>query len=411
VFKTRHRARWTWLVALVATVPLLAVACAGDDDDDDGDVTYGTAGFKEIRIEAGQPIKLGVSSVLSGELQGLGVPIADAAELAGKDRTITGHSIEFVRADDQCNADGGVAAVTQLLGENVVAIVGPICSGSVIAAQPLVEEAGITQISPSSTAVNVTDPDRGQVFQTFLRTTYNDAIQGPVQAEFARETLEAETVYVVHDTDAYGQGLAESFSAAFEDGGGEILGTEGFEKKATDFGSIITNIQDADPDLVYFAGFYAEAIPFIKQLRAANKDVLFFAGDGVKNVEFTKGAGADAEGAYLSLPSPVYEGDAYNDFGELYEAETGSKRDDSPFVAEAYDAMRIILDAIEEVAEEDGDALVIDLEKLNDAIRDMEIDGAVGHVEFDARGENVGGETPVSLFVVKDGEIITYEES
>ena len=73
--------------------------------------------------------------------------------------------------------------------------------------------------------------------------------------------------------------------------------------------------------------------------------------------------------------------------------------------------MRIILDAIEEVAEEENGALVIDLEELNDAIRDMEIDGAVGHIEFDARGENVGGETPVSLFVVKDGEIVPWEES
>ncbi|MGH2608742.1 MAG: branched-chain amino acid ABC transporter substrate-binding protein, partial [Tepidiformaceae bacterium] len=206
----RHKASWTWLVALIAIVPLLAVACAGDDDDDDGDVTYGNAGFKEVRIEAGQPIKLGISSVLSGDLQGLGVPIADAAELAGKDRTIKGHSLEFVRADDQCNADGGVAAATQMLQAGVVAVVGPICSGSVIAAQPQFETAGVTQLSPSSTAVNVTDPDRGQVFQTFLRTTYNDAIQGPVQAEFARETINAATVYVVHDTDAYGQGLADS---------------------------------------------------------------------------------------------------------------------------------------------------------------------------------------------------------
>ncbi|MEX0784537.1 MAG: branched-chain amino acid ABC transporter substrate-binding protein [Dehalococcoidia bacterium] len=409
MIKTRHKASWTWLVALIAIVPLLAIACAGDDDDDDGDVTYGTAGFKEVRIEAGQPIKIGVTSVLSGDLQGLGLPIAEAAELAGKGKTINGHAIEFVRADGLCSADGGVAAATQIIQAGVVAAVGPICSGAVIASQPQYEAAGITQISPSSTAVGSTAPARGQVFQTFLRTTYNDAIQGPVQAEFAYDTLGAKTVYVVHDTDAYGQGLAESFSAAFEDAGGEIVGTEGYEKKATDFASIVTNIQNEDPDLVYMSGFYAEAIPFIKQLRAQNKDVLFLAGDGVKNDEFTKGAGAEAEGAYLTLPSPVYESDAYNDFGEAFEAETGGKRDASPFVAEAYDAVSIILAAIEEVAEEDGDALVIDLEKLNDEIRDTEIDGAAGHISFDARGENTGGETPVSLFVVKDGAIVAYE--
>lgn len=409
-----RRSRWFWLLAAVAMLSLFAVACGDDDDDDgggdgDGDVTYGTAGFKTITIPAGQPIKLGISSVLSGDLQGLGEPIADGAELAGKDRTIKGHSLEFIRADDQCNADGGVAAAQQLIQANVVAAVGPICSGGVVAAQPQYEQAGITHVSPSSTAISPTHPDRGQVFQTFLRTTYNDAIQGPVQAQFAREELEAETAYVVHDTDAYGQGLADAFSDSFEDEGGEIVGTEGFEKRTTDFASIITNIEAANPDLVYFAGFYAEAIPFIQQLRDQNPDVLFLAGDGVKNVEFTEGAGEDAEGAYLTLPSPVYDSDEYDKFGELFEAETGLKRDASPFVAEAYDAMTIILNAIEEVAEEDGDNLVIDLEKLNEAIRDQELDGASGRITFDARGENTGGETPVSLFVVRQGEIVEFE--
>ncbi len=410
MFKNSHKARWAWLLALVAIVPLFAIACAGDDDDDDGgDVTYGQAGFKEMRIEAGQPIKIGVISGLSGDVQALGRPIADAAALAAKDRQIEGRSIEIVEEDGLCTAEGGVAAATQVIQAGVVAAVGPICSGAVVAAQPRFEEAGITHVSPSSTAVSATDPDRGDVFQTFLRTTYNDAIQGPTQAEFARETLEAETAYVVHDTDAYGQGLAGAFTTAFEDEGGEVVGTEGYEKKATDFSAIITNIESANPDLVYLAGFYAEATTFIQQLREAMPDVPFLAGDGVKNDEFAKGAGEDAEGAYLSLPSPVFTGDAYEEFGDRFEEETGTPRDATPYVAEAYDAMTIILNAIEEVAETDGDVLVIDLEELNDAIRDSELDGAVGKITFDARGENTGGEVPVSLFVVKDGAIVPYE--
>ncbi|HEX6030592.1 MAG TPA: branched-chain amino acid ABC transporter substrate-binding protein [Tepidiformaceae bacterium] len=403
-----QRSRWFWLVAAMAVVSLLAVACGGDDDDDSGDggraVTYGTAGFKTITIDAGQPIKLGISSVLSGDLKGLGQPIADAASLAGDGKEIKGHKIEFVAKDDQCNAEGGVSAGTQLIQEKVVAVVGPICSGSVVAVEPTYEKEGITHISPSSTAIAPTHPDRGQVFQTFLRTTYNDGIQGPAQAKFATETLKAKTAYIVHDTDAYGQGLRDAFKAAFEKDGGKIVGSpEGFEKKATDFSAIITNITAAKPDLVYFAGFYAEATPFIKQLRAKDKTVKFLAGDGVKNDEFTKGAGADAEGAYLSLPSPVYASEAYKTFGTSYEKKFGAKVDASPFVAESYDAMTIILKAIEKVAKDDGGKLTIDLKALNEEIRKTEIDGASGHIKFDARGDNAGGETPVSLFQVKNG--------
>ena len=403
------RAYWSrlhWLLAAFALVAVVAVACGGDDadDDDGGDVAYGSAGFKVVEIAAGAPIKIGVSSVTSGDLKGLGQPIVAAAMLAGEGKTIQGHAIEWVVKDDQCSSDGGASAATQILQEGVVATVGPICSGAVLAAQPQYEQAGVTQISPSSTAHKPTFPDRGQVFQTFLRTTYSDDIQGPAQAKFAYGTLQAKTAYIVYDTDAYGAGLRDAFRAAFEAEGGKIVGSpEGFEKKTTDFKSIVTNIQNAKPDLVYFSGFYAEATPFIKQLRTENKDVKFLAGDGVKNDEFTSGAGADAEGAYLSLPSPVYSGDGYRSFTELFEKATGLKVDSSPFVAESYDAATVIITALERVAEKDGDKLKIDLKKLNEEIRKVELDGAAGKIKFDARGDNVGGETPVSLFVIKGG--------
>jgi branched-chain amino acid transport system substrate-binding protein len=244
------------------------------------------------------------------------------------------------------------------------------------------------------------------VFQTFLRTTYSDGIQGPAQADFAYNDLELRTAYIVHDTDAYGAGLRDAFTEAWEELGGEVLGVEGFEKGATDFQSIVTNIESENPDLVYFAGFFAEATPFIQQLRDALPDVPFLAGDGVKNDEFITGAGDDANGTYQTLPSPVYEGTAYDDFAALYLDSTGNEADHSPFLPETYDAMKIILAAIEEVAEDNGGVLTIDLEALNDAIRASEIDGAAGHIAFDARGENVGGETPVSLFIIENGEYV-----
>ncbi len=403
--------RLLWLIAIVSMMALVAVACGDDDDDDDddgnggGDVTYGTAGFKTIEIAAGAPIKIGISSILSGDLTAIGLPIADAAELAGEGKTIKGRAIEWVRADDQCTADGGASAAAQLIQANVVAVIGPVCSGAVVASQPAYEEQGITHVSPSSTAISPTRPDRGAVYQTFLRTTYSDAIQGPAQADFAYNTLNARTAYVVYDTDAYGSGLRDAFSAAFRDIGGSIVGSaEGYEKGSTDFLSIVTNIQAAKPDLVYFAGFFAEATPFIKQLRAENPDVLFLSGDGVKNDEFIAGAGVDAEGAYLSLPSPAYTAPAYETFGAAYEAKTGGSRDASPFLAESYDAATIILAAIEKVAVEEGGVLKIDLKKLNDEIRATELAGAAGTIKFDARGDNVGGETPVTLFKVANGD-------
>ena len=405
-----QRARWLWLIASLAIVAMLAIACGDDDDDDDTDGGNGDGGsFETVTVGDGAPIKIGISTILAGDLESLGVPIAQAAELAGEGVEIEGHAIEFIRRDDQCTPEGGASAASQLIEEGVVAVVGPICSGGVIAAQDLYEAAGITHVSPSSTAIAATAPDRGTPYGTFFRVTYNDGIQGPAQAEFALNELKVTNAYIVYDTDAYGSGLRDAFGDAFEDGGGTISGKEGYEKKETNFQSIVTNIQGSDAELVYFAGFYAEATPFLQQLRQVDKDILFLSGDGVRDDEFLAGAGADAEGAYLSLPSPVLQGAVYDDFASRFQAATGEAASDSPFTAEAFDAATVIIKALMEVAEADGGELKIDLGALNEAIANTKIDGAVGAISFDEKGDNSGGETPVTLFVVKDGEFVAYE--
>lgn len=393
-------------------VALFAVACGDDDDDDDGGDGGGGSSegpsFETRTINSGETIKIGISTILSGDLLSLGEPIAQGAELAGEGVTIEGFEIEFVREDDLCTSEGGAQAASRLIEAGVVAVVGPICSGGVIAAQPAYEAAGITHVSPSSTAISATNPDGRDPFQTFARVTYNDGVQGPAQAEFALNELSLTSAYIVYDTDAYGSGLRDAFKARFEEDG-EIAGEEGYEKGTTDFASIITNITNSDADLVYFAGFYAEATPFIQQLRQADPDITFLSGDGVRDDEFLAGAGDAAEGAYLSLPSPVLAGEIYDDFAARFEEAYGQAASDSPFTAEAYDAATVIIRALESVAELDGENLTIDLEALNEAIRNTEIDGAIGKISFDEKGDNSGGETPVSLFVVEGGEFVPVE--
>ncbi|KAA0239050.1 branched-chain amino acid ABC transporter substrate-binding protein [bacterium] len=404
--KRGRASAWLWtLLALLAIVAVGVAACGDDDDDDGGDEAtkgfseagYKLAGFKEVTVDSGAAIKVGISSALSGDVKGLGEPIANAAELAGDGVTIKGHKIEFVREDDLCSPDGGTAAADRLIKAGVVAVVGPICS--------------ITTISPSATAPGNTNPARSEgPYVTFFRTTFSDAIQGPTQAKFAKEKLNAKTAYIVFDTDAYGTGLRDAFKAAFEKDGGKIVGKpEGFAKKTTDFKAIIANIKKEKPDLVYFSGFYAEATPFLKQLRAEAdlKDTPFLTGDGPKNDELLKGAGEAAEGAYFSLPTPSQKGAAFDAFAKKYEEKTKKKAESGTYVAESFDAGTVIIKALEKVATDDGGKLKIDLKKLNEAIRDTVLEGASGTVDFGNNGDNLGGaSTPVSLWQVKDGKFV-----
>jgi branched-chain amino acid transport system substrate-binding protein len=406
-------------MALAALMALALTAC-GDDDDDGGssggavkgfsDAGYKAAGLdkaKPVTVEKDAPVKIGISSALSGDVKGLGVPIADSAETAGEGLTIKGHKIQFVREDDLCSAEGGPAAADRLLKANVIAVVGPICSGGTRASLAAYDKAGISHVSPSATAGDLTSPpSRAEgPFVTFFRVPVLNSDEAKAQAKFAKDTLKATKAFVVFDTDDYGKDLSEQFQAAFKAGGGQIAGTPaGFEKKTTDFKAIIANIKAAKPDVVYLSGFYAEATPFIQQLRAEAdlKNVPFISGDGVKNDEFIAGAKAAAEGAYLALPGT--QGTEYGNYKTKFKAKFNGDADAATFGAEAYDCATAIIKAIEKAATDEGGKLTIDLKKVNEEIKKSDFAGASGQIKFGTDGNRAGG--AVKFFQVKDGKYV-----
>ena len=407
---------WRWVAALgaVALLSIGVAACGGDDDDDAGggevkgftDAGYKAAGFKTVTIDANASVKIGISSALSGDVKGLGEPIANAAEVAFEGVTIKGHKIEVVKEDDLCTPEGGPAAADRLVKAGVVAAVGPICSGGTRASLQIYDKAGITHCSPSATAGDLTTPQRAEgPYVTFFRVPVLNADEARAQADFAK-AKGWKTAFIVNDTDDYGKDLAAQFKKAFEAGGGKSVGEAGYEKKQTDFKAIITNIKQAKPDVVYMAGFFAEATTFIQQMRAESelKSTPFMGGDGIKNEEFLKAKDA-AEGAYLALPGTTSKAE-FDAFAAKYAAKTKGKAEDATFGAEAYDCGTVILKALEKTAVEKSGKLEIDLKKLNEAVKTTkDLKGASGSITFAANGDRAGA--VVRFFLVKGGK---YEE-
>lgn len=413
----RRGSRWTWLMALAALTATFAVACSGDDDDDDGgdeagftDAGYKAAGLDKARIiTVDGDIPIGISSALTGEVAGLGIPIADSAEVASEGITVKGKKIKWVREDDLCSPEGGPAAADRLVKAKVVAAIGPICSGGTRASLKIFDDAGITHISPSATAGDLTTPARPEgPYVTFFRVPVLNADEAREQAKFAYDTLKAKKAFVIFDTDDYGKDLSNEFQKYFKEEGGEIVGTPaGYEKKTTDFKSIIANIKAAKPDVIYHAGFYAEATPFLQQLRADGdlKSVPYVGGDGIKNEELLTGAKDAAEGAYLALPGT--QGSQFETYKKAYADKFKGDAETATFGAEAYDAATAIIKALEKVAVEKDGKLEIDLKKLNEEIKKSSFEGASGKVEFEDNGNRAGA--VVRLFKVVGGKYVQLE--
>lgn len=411
--------RWVVALGVVALVAIAAVACGGDDNSKSTatsgagstsggftDAGYKTAGFKTVTIDSGASIKIGISSALSGDAKGLGVPIADSAESAGVGVTIKGHAVQFIREDDLCTAEGGPQAADRLIKDNVIAVVGPICSGGTAASLDSYDKAGITHISPSATAGNLTSPARAAgPYVTFFRVPVLNADEAKAQADFAKNKLKATKAFVVFDNGDYGKDLADQFQNFFKADGGSIVGSPaGYEAKTTDFKSIVTNIKAAKPDVVYLAGYYAEATPFLQQLRAEStlKDTPFLAGDGVKNDELIAGAKDAAENAYLALPG--IEGSEFNTYATAYKNKFQGDATTATFGAEAYDSATAIIKALDKVAVDNGGKLTIDEKALNEAIKASDFAGASGQIKFLSNGNRAG--TVTRFFQVQGGKYV-----
>jgi branched-chain amino acid transport system substrate-binding protein len=383
-------------LGVVSAFALLGALAACDSGESE-------PGFKNVQIAEGAPIVIGVSTMLEGDLSPTGRALADSAELAGQDVTIAGHPIEFVEANDGCTEEGGASAAGELADQDVVAVVGPSCSDAVLGAEPVFEEAGITHISQLSTNVKTTQPDDRAPFRTFLRTPFNDAIQGQEQAEFAEQTLGAQDVFIVYEAFRYG-GAVNDFREAFD---GSFVDDVGFNDES-EFPGLAARIADENPDLVYFSGFYPTGIPFIQALRDAGYAGPVLAGDAMYDQETIDGLGTIAEHElYITLPSPPLEGPVWEDFSSRYEETYGADPRGTPFAAESYDAATAIIEGLQTdavVTEADGGGIQVDLEALNDAIHDVSFDGASGPIRFDENGDRVPeGLSPVTVFVVQDG--------
>ena len=351
-----------------------------------------------VTVEPGDTIKIGLVTVLAGDLANLGIDIRNGAELAFDDfPEVKGFGVEMLDEDGQCSGEGGTAVANKLAANTqVVAVVGHMCSGSSEPASLIYERAHIPMVSPSSTAVSFT----GRGLEVTNRVCWNDRIQGTAAAEFAMNTLGAEKAALIHDQSSYGEGLVKVFQGAFEELGGETTAFEGITVGDKDFRAVLTTIADGAPDLIYFGGFQAEGALLVSQKNEVGLDgAIFMGADGINSQVYIDSAAGDAEGSYSSFADfGEADEDLLNSFLERYAEKFGEPQ--GPFHAHAYDAAAIIIDAIDTGSQLTADGKLLILRKaINDAIRaNQGYQGVSGVISFASNGD--GGQGTVGFQVV-----------
>ena len=349
------------------------------------------------------PIKIGLAAPMSGDAAAYGEIIRNGALMKideiNEAGGINGRMLELVVGDERCDPKEA-AAVAQNFSSNedILAVVGHVCSSATLAAIPIYKEAGLPAVSPTATNVEV-----GRSSEWMFRDVYRDDFQGKFLAEYAKEVLGAKKVGIFHENNDYAIGLMEAFKAAAEDIGLEVVAVESYVTGTVDFTPQLSMFKELAPDAIFIAGYYQEGGLILAQAKKLGIETQFMGADGLNNPELINIAKDASEGLIASSPF-VYEaaGEEAMTFKAKFEETYGLTPD--WMAANAYDAVGIIAKAIEECGA-DRTAIRDCLAGMNSKRKGYE--GVTGVTFFDENGDC---QKPAYVTVVKDGEFVAAEK-
>lgn len=339
-------------------------------------------------------VKIGVAGPMTGPQAKQGMDFLNGVRLAVEEWNakggVLGKQIEVVYEDDRGDPKDAVAVANKLVNQNVAAVVGHYGSSCTIPASAVYYEAGVVQITPSSTNGDLTLKEKRA---TVFRACGRDDQQAEYDARFVRDVLKKKRVAVLDDKTTYGQGLARDFVKNL---GPEVqvVAYEHITQGDKDFSAVLTKFKPLDPEVIFFGGYYPEAGLLITQMRRLGIKAIFVSGDATIDQEYLNLAGRNAEGTYLSYGPDFEKLESARNFMRDYQAKYGPV---GPYSLYAYDAANIILKGIELAKSTDG-------AKLAEAIHGNVFNAARGDLEFDANGDL--SSSPYVMWVVRDGKFV-----
>lgn len=372
-------------------------------------------------IQAAEPvikpaIKIVSSLPRTGSANAQTTTIVNGIRLALKEsgEVVAGFRIEYEDWDDASPERGqwdpaveNANADKAISDPDVMAFIGTYNSGAAKIVMAKLNQAGLLMISPGNTAVGLTKPGgaatepgcyrpSGKV--TYFRVVPADDLQGRVGAEFAKE-LGVKRVFVLHDRELYGQGIADQFRLTATKLGLTVVGYEGLDGKAANYKALVTKMRAQSPDLVYFGGTtQTNAAQIAKDLVAGGLKAKFMVPDGCR------------EDAFIAAAGPgVLEGRTYVTFGGVPPEQLSGKgadfltayratfqADPQAYAVYGYEVGRVVIDAIKRAGKKDRQGIIDAMAATKD------FPGTLGTWSFDANGDT--SLAVLSVSTVEDGK-------
>ena len=365
-YRRTVRLRPTARVRRVPAVRMLALALAlaGCKGSGGGQVTFALAG----------PLK-----------QSYGIATKQGADLAVKEINaaggIGGRQLVLLARDDGADQHTAISIAAELVRDaKVVALAGPVNSGTTIASAPIYNgQSDSVRGRLPEVATTATSPDVSRLGDWTYRVASSDSANAVALAATARGM--AQNVAILYTNDDYGRGLAGSFRDALVKAGGTVAEYDPFNDSTADFSPYLKRMQAHGVQVVFIAGLDVAGGIIIRQARQLGMQARFIGGDGLVPLA-TQGPTYD--GTLVGLLYHPAASDRARAFAQAYRQAYGS--DPDPFAAAAYDAVNLLAAA----AKANGasrDGIQRYLHTLGQPGGAAPFQGATGEIRFDRNGD------------------------
>lgn len=377
---------------LVAAALVAALALAGCSGGKPSGASAGDTGNKG---QAVSEIKIGTVGPLSGNAATYGQSTKRGVEIAvdevNKAGGINGSTVKLISEDSRGDQTEAANATRKLVEQDkVVAIIGAVLSSETFSGGPIANDAKVPMISSSSTAPGI--PDIGPYI---FRNCISDNVQAAQMAEYAAKELKLKKFAVMYTNNDYGMALRDGFTAKAKELG-EVVAVEAYTDNDTNFSAQLTKIKAKNPDALYIAGYYTEAAKIAQQAREQGLKVQVLGGDGFYSTKLIELGGDAVEGAIFT--AGFYSGDStpsVQNFVAAYKAKFNEEPD--MFAAQAYDAAKMVLEAIKKAGS-------TDTTKIRDALAaTRNFPGVTGTTSFKENGD---AEKSIVILKVEKGKFV-----
>jgi branched-chain amino acid transport system substrate-binding protein len=396
--------RLAGLVA-VAALAVAVAALSGCGSSSSGSRTSGDA----LTIYASLPLRGDQSAKSKAVLDGARLALAENEGKVGKFR-LRFSVLDDTKGDQPRWNPGQSAANARKAAQDrdAIAYIGDIDSGATAISIPITNEAGILQVSPTSSYTGLTRSEGGDKgepekyypagLRTFGRIVPGDQVQAPAIVNLLRDER-VRSIFLVHDEDSYGDRLAAAVGRRASAMGIGVVGVERMKADPKSAAETADKVVRSGAQALVYTGSPVAAPALWKAAYRRDPDLDLFGAAPLADDRFARELGPAATRTFLT--SPALRTDSYSPsarrFARSYRARFG--HGPPPYAIQGYEAVQAIVSSIRAAGENGNDR--------REVIRNFfRIDGrrsVLGTYSIDGNGDTTLSR--YGSYVVRDGRL------